>query len=63
MVICDRCPFLDFPDNPTYNPLCRITMRQIHPLKSHWRIHGISCPLLEIKLKDGTVFKPEVAGE
>lgn len=67
MVICDGCPFIAELKNstPFYFNKCHITgIALVHNYRDRGfgPLSGI-CPIKCIEFKDGTVFKPEVAGD
>ena len=60
MTICDKCPCHVWSYESIQHHLCSITDVGLYYDDKHWTMCDAGCELEEIKLKDGTVFRPEV---
>jgi len=60
MTICDKCPCHNESDDNDWCNLSDMSLIYDYELRHHVPQNN-DCPLKQIELKDGTVFRPEVA--
>jgi hypothetical protein len=66
MVKCDGCWLFYNGEEADCNAGGKIECRPLWEVGTYsnaWVYFSNNCPLLEIKLKDGTIFKPEVIND